>query len=88
MSGSASPETPIAQLVNTGGANDIETVFKLTPAGHEFVFWSFGNGTDGANPYAGLIMDASGNLYGTTAFGDACKGGPFREAIAIGAIRA
>jgi hypothetical protein len=33
-------------------------------------------------------MDACGNLYGTTAFGDACKGGPFREAIAIGAIRA
>jgi uncharacterized repeat protein (TIGR03803 family) len=28
-----------------------------------------GTGGDGANPFAGLIMDASGNLYGTTVYG-------------------
>ena len=27
---------------------------------------SFGNGTDGVNPQAGLIIDAADNLYGTT----------------------
>ena len=31
----------------------------------------FGNGADGSKPYAGLIMDAAGNLYGTTNGGGA-----------------
>jgi len=36
------------------------------------VLYSFGASlTDGANPNAGVIMDASGNLYGTTGFGGA-----------------
>jgi len=54
-----------------GGAyNSSGTVFKLTPGGGgtwtETVVHSFGNGRDGSNPEAGLIMDPSGNLYGTT----------------------
>jgi uncharacterized repeat protein (TIGR03803 family) len=47
-------------------------VFKLTPDPNntywaETVLYSFMGGTDGANPWAGLIFDAAGNLYGTTA---------------------
>jgi uncharacterized repeat protein (TIGR03803 family) len=44
-------------------------VFKLTPSGSETVLHSFTGGSDGANPAAGLIFDASGNLYGTTVGG-------------------
>jgi uncharacterized repeat protein (TIGR03803 family) len=44
------------------------TVFKLDTNGTETVLHNFG-GPDGANPVAGLIMDAKGDLYGTTRFG-------------------
>jgi uncharacterized repeat protein (TIGR03803 family) len=40
-------------------------VFKLDASGKESVLHSFSNGTDGAFPFAGLVMDAAGNLYGT-----------------------
>jgi hypothetical protein len=33
------------------------------------VVHSFGEGTDGSDPYAGLIFDTLGNLYGTTYHG-------------------
>ena len=44
-------------------------VFKLDPAGHETVLYSFANGADGATPNSPLYRDAGGNLYGTTLFG-------------------
>jgi uncharacterized repeat protein (TIGR03803 family) len=54
----------------SGGAHGPGTVFELMPAGggtwSERVVHSFGNGADGSGPYAGLIFDAAGNLYGTT----------------------
>ena len=43
-------------------------VFKLNPNGHETVLHSF-NGSDGDGPNAGLVRDATGNLYGTTVNG-------------------
>lgn len=33
------------------------------------VIYSFQGGSDGANPYSDLVMDAAGNLYGTTSQG-------------------
>jgi uncharacterized repeat protein (TIGR03803 family) len=45
------------------------TVFKLDTTGAETVLHSFGGVPDGSNPTARVILDVSGNLYGTTAFG-------------------
>jgi uncharacterized repeat protein (TIGR03803 family) len=51
-------------------------VTSTRAASWERVLYSFGNGTDGSNPVAGLVMDTRGNLYGTTAqggvYGSAC----------------
>jgi len=56
----------------TEGGNGYGTVFELTPkAGGgwtEKVLYRF-NGLDGLEPYASLIFDAAGNLYGTTVAG-------------------
>ena len=52
-----------------GGADNSGTVFELTASGVEKVLYSFAGGTDGQYPMAGVVMDASGNLYGTTAYG-------------------
>jgi uncharacterized repeat protein (TIGR03803 family) len=41
-------------------------VFKMSPSGQETVLYTFTGGADGGNPYAGVIADPAGNLYGTT----------------------
>ena len=45
------------------------TVFELAQGSGTITTLASFNGTDGANPVAGLIMDSSGNLYGTTSDG-------------------
>src|SRR5580700_9971470 len=66
----------------SGGAYGDGTVFELTPeAGGgwtETVLHSF-NGNDGSAPYAGLIFDTAGNLYGTTFSGGAYGDGTVFE---------
>ncbi|MGA9639776.1 MAG: choice-of-anchor tandem repeat GloVer-containing protein, partial [Terriglobales bacterium] len=53
-----------------GAWNSCGTVFKLDTTGNETVLHRFtGLGGDGANPAAGLALDAKGNLYGTTSYG-------------------
>ena len=58
-----------------GGTSGNGTVFKLAvpslPGGAwtEDVLYSFGTGTDGTIPVAGVTLDAYGDLYGTTSAG-------------------
>lgn len=42
------------------------TVYKVDPSGNESVLYSFTGNEDGGYPYASLVLDAKGNLYGTT----------------------
>ncbi len=55
---------------NVGGLHGYGTVFELvrTQGGGwaDRVLHSFGSGDDGALPFAGVILDGAGNLYGTT----------------------
>ena len=60
----------------SGGAHGYGIVYQLQPSGSgkysRKVVHSFSNnGKDGLNPYAGVSMDAAGNLYGTTSRGGA-----------------
>lgn len=51
------------------------TVFKIAPDGTESVLYAFSGYQDGALPGAGLVADASGNLYGTTGYGGGSEAG-------------
>jgi hypothetical protein len=66
-----------------GGVTGYGTVFELakTSTGYAAApttLVSF-NSTDGANPYAGLIADANGNLFGTTSSGGVSGNGTVFE---------
>jgi uncharacterized repeat protein (TIGR03803 family) len=51
------------------GAYGYGNVFKLTRSNGSWSYislYDFSGGSDGANPYGSLVLDAQGNLYGTT----------------------
>ena len=59
----------------TGGAAGAGVVYQVDTTGHETVLYSFTGGADGGSPYAGVILDSAGNLYGTTSGGGAAGAG-------------
>jgi uncharacterized repeat protein (TIGR03803 family) len=66
-----------------GGTNNLGEVFELTNSGgtwSETVIYSFlgASNSDGANPFGGLVIDAAGNIYGTT-----YAGGPSNQGTAF-----
>jgi uncharacterized repeat protein (TIGR03803 family) len=78
--GSQDGANPIAQFIEDsdgnlysttaeGGKAGSDTVFRITPSGNEEVLYEFGWSPDGVGPYAGLVRDRAGNLYGTTVSG-------------------
>jgi len=64
-----------------GGASGDGTVFELARGSGTITTLASFNGTNGADPEAALIMDSSGNLYGTTYVGGASKRGTVFELV-------
>jgi len=63
-----------------GGSCGCGTLFKVgARSGRESALHAFGSGSDGAYPYYGLTLDASGNLYGATVAGGAFGQGTVYE---------
>jgi len=63
---------------SAGGAYGAGTVFKLSLVKGKWteqVLYDFTGGSDGSNPDSGVLLDAAGNLYGTTSYGGTDGGG-------------
>ena len=79
----ASPAGPLIQgsdgnfygTTHSGGTNNAGTVFNMTSLGVETVLYSFGGGSDGEFPDAGLVEGNDGNFYGTTYLAGTFGGG-------------
>ena len=55
-----------------GGLYGFGTVYKLTRNGDHWdmsILYNFGGSNDGGNPWAGVVFDSAGNLYGSTCCG-------------------
>jgi uncharacterized repeat protein (TIGR03803 family) len=66
---------------------DCGIVYQLTHSGGtwtENILHVFGSTGDGDQPYAGVILDSSGNIYGTTAVGGAHRQGTVYELVHSG----
>ena len=96
--GGADGANPYARLIRDGAGNlygttlaggtfHHGTVFKLDVTGKESPLYSFAGAPDGAHPYAGLVQDGAGNLYGTTLLGGSFNSGTVFQLDATGKER-
>ncbi len=80
FTGNPDGNTPFAPLVlgtdgflygttSAGGAHGYGCVFKIDTTGDLTVIWSFTNGLDGSDPYAGVYQGSDGEFYGAAYYG-------------------
>src|ERR1017187_6579352 len=75
-----------------GGKAGYGVAFELTPPSggsgpwNEAVLYTFHSRSDGAYPYAGLIFDSKGNLYGTTSNGGDTSGSNCKATRGCGVV--
>lgn len=63
------------------------TIFELSPTQTGWTaqaLYAFNDGTDGANPQSGVVMDGAGNIYTATGGSDASTGGTVLELLGGG----
>ena len=95
FSGGADGGNPVAGVIRdsagnlygttlNGGAAYVGVVYKVDTSGHETVLYTFTGGADGSHPYAGVMRDSSGSLYGTTAWGGVANQGVVYKLSATG----
>jgi uncharacterized repeat protein (TIGR03803 family) len=58
-----------------GGAFDLGTFFRITPAGVLSVLYNFPGGSDGRGPNSSLLRAPDGTFYGTTVSGGPTSNG-------------
>ncbi len=84
--GAADGGDPYASLIRDSAGNLYSTggyggtffagvVYKVDPQGNETVLYNFTGGADGAYPESPVVLDRSGNLYGTTTQGGSANAG-------------
>lgn len=72
--------------------NGCGVVFELSAPSHndpewtETVLYSFGASSDGGYPYAGVIFDSNGNIYGTTVQGGDTTGANCTGSVGCGVV--
>jgi uncharacterized repeat protein (TIGR03803 family) len=94
--GTSDGEFPVAGLIQDAAGNlygtaargtnagPAGTLFKVTPEGKFKVLHTFGSGLDGIGPSASLLIDALGDLFGTTVLGGTFDRGTVFEYSASG----
>jgi uncharacterized repeat protein (TIGR03803 family) len=98
FAGEPDGSTPYASLIRDaagnlygttghGGATNNGTVFAIDSHGVETIIHSFSGPPDGGGPFAGLLRDTDGNLYGTTSYGGAHNLGTVFKITATGEER-
>jgi uncharacterized repeat protein (TIGR03803 family) len=91
----ASPQGPVVRDANGNifgaalekGSGGAGTIFKLASNGTLTVLHSFTGGRDGKAPQGGLLLDGTGNLFGSTFSGGDTGNGTIFEIAKIGGFR-
>jgi uncharacterized repeat protein (TIGR03803 family) len=73
-----------AALMFVAALGSVALTTQFSQAQTLSVLYNFGGAADGRDPYAGVIRDSSGNLYGTAGYGGTSHAGGVYKVDALG----